>query len=85
MLMAENLIDKLVEVSVEIQRDKPDGKRPPSSKLFLHASGDWKVVLHGDSLWVVGHHLAYPARDGDDAQRLLQELSRQHKGSQGKK
>jgi hypothetical protein len=81
MLTSENLIDKLFEVSVETQPDKPAGNR---SRLFAHASGDWKVVLDDDSWWVVGHHLAYPARDRDDAQRLGEELSRQHKGSQGK-
>jgi hypothetical protein len=81
MLMSENVIDKLFEVSVEIQPDKPAGNR---SRLFAHASGDWKVVLDDDSWWVVGHHLAYPARDRDDAQRLGEDLSRQHKGSQGK-
>jgi hypothetical protein len=83
MLMSENLVDKLFEVSVEIKPDKPAGKRSPSARLFLHASDDWRAVFHDDSWWVVGHNLAYPARDRDDAQRLLQELSQQYKRSQG--
>ena len=83
--MSENLIDKPFEMSVEIQPDKPAGRRSPSSRLFLHASGDWRAMLHEDSWWVVGHNLAYPARGRDDAQRLREELGRQHKGSQGKK
>ncbi len=78
MLISENLI----EVSVEIQPDKPTQDR---FELFSHASGDWKVVLDDDSWWVVGYHLAYPARDRDDAQRLREELSRQHKRSEGRR
>ena len=83
--MSENIIDKLFEMSVEIQPDKPAGKGSPSANLFLHTSGDWKVVFLKDSWWVAGHHLAYPARDRGDAQRLCEELSRQHKSSQGGK
>jgi hypothetical protein len=85
MLTSEHFIDKRLELSLEIQPDKLAGKRSPSSRLFSHASGDWKAVLHKDSWWVVGHHLAYPARDRYDAQRLLQELSQQYKRSQGGK
>jgi len=79
------LTDEPVKATVEVQPDKPVQNRSPSTRLFLHASGDWRAVLHEDSWWVVGHNLAYPARGRDDAQRLREELSRQHKGSQGKK
>ncbi len=83
--MPENLIDKLFEVSVEIKPDNPVGNRSRSSRLFFHTSGDWRVVPHKDSWWVVGYHLAYPARDRDDAERLRNELSHQHKPSQREK
>lgn len=84
-LIPLRLTDELVEATAEAQPDKPVQNRSPSTRLFFHASGDWRAVPHDDSWWVVGHYLAYPARDRDDAQRLREELSRQHKGSQGKK
>ena len=68
-----------MKVTVEAQPAKPVQNRSSSTRLFLHASGDWKVVLKKDSYWVVGHHLAYPARDRDDAQRIRNELSQRHK------
>ena len=76
-----SLTNELMKVTVEAQPGKPVQNRSPSTGLFLHASGDWREVLHKGSWWVVGHHLAYPARDRDDAQRLRNELNQQYKRS----
>ena len=65
MLIPKSLTDELTKATSETQRD-----RSPSTKFFIDASGDWREVLHDGSWWVVGHHLVYPARDRDDAQRL---------------
>ena len=73
------LTEELTKVTMKAQPAKPVQNRSSSTRLFLHASGDWKVVLKKDAYWVVGHHLAYPARDRDDAQRLREELSQRHK------
>ena len=75
------LTDEPVKATVEAQPDKTVQNRSPSTRLFFHASGDWREVLHKGSWWVVGHHLAYPARDRDDAQRLRNELNQQYKRS----
>ena len=48
------------------------------STLFREASGDWRMVCHDDKWWVVGHHLAYPAKDRDHAERRRQELSKEY-------
>ncbi len=73
--MPEDLRDKLLTVSAETQSDTPDGPRPHSTRFFINASGDWRKVVDNGSWWVVGHHLMYPARDRDDAERLRKELS----------
>ncbi len=79
--MSEGSIDELINATLKAQPDKPVLGGSPSVRLFFHASGDWREVLHGGSWWVVGHHLAYPVRDRDDSQRLRTELSHQHKRS----
>ena len=79
--MPEGLTDEVIKVTLEIQPDKPDQHLSPSIRFFIDTSGDWREVIHDGSWWVVGHHLMYPARDRDDAQRLRNELSHRHKSS----
>jgi hypothetical protein len=72
--------DTLLGVAASNQDVKPptggqkDYQSPPP-KFFLDASGDWRVVMHDDYWWAVGHHLVYPARDRDHAEKRCQELS----------
>jgi hypothetical protein len=72
--------DMLLGVPASNQDVKPPTEGPkdhnsPSPKFFLETSGDWRVVMHGDHWWAVGHHLVYPARDRDHAEKRCQELS----------
>jgi hypothetical protein len=64
-----------------LSENKTAGKANGSSlltRLFREASGDWRAVCHDDKWWVVGHHLAYPAKDRDHAERRRQELSKEY-------
>jgi hypothetical protein len=59
----------------------PKDHDAPSPKFFLDASGDWRVVMHDEYWWAVGHHLVYPAKDRDHAERRCQELSRKFRSA----
>ena len=59
----------------------PKDHDSPSPKFFLETSGDWRVVMHNEHWWAVGHHLVYPAKDRDHAERRCQELSRKFRSA----
>ena len=55
--------------------ETPAAPEKPADIFSLDTSGSWRKAFHHNSWWAVGYHMAYPARNKDDAQRICKQLS----------